>query len=172
MKLREINHRRGLSLLELVIASAMLAMVMTTVAIVMRTSRQAWEAHESDYTRLESLHATVRHIVRQVRQAKAVNQISASNDNSGSLTVQLQDGSVIAWDHSGGVVNCGINVADQLLATNISTLRFVGYKADGATPTTVPADIQNVFIEATTTLPRDVNATKTINSWVWLRSWE
>ena len=172
MKLRGTNRRQGLTLLELVIASSMLAMVMTTVALVLRTARQAWESHEADFTRLESLHATVRHIVRQVRQSSAITQISAANDNSGSLAVRLKDGSTIAWDHDNGLVNCGVTTADQLLANNITSLRFVGYKADGITATTVPTEIHNVFIEATTTLPnRDVGATKTITSWVWLRTW-
>jgi prepilin-type N-terminal cleavage/methylation domain-containing protein len=172
MKPLVCKPRRGLTLLELVIASSMLAILMTSVAVVLRTGRQAWEAHEADYSRLDALHATVRHIVRQVRQAKSVTQISAANDNSGRLGVRLTDGSEIVWDHTGSVVNCGITTADQLLATNIATLRFVGYKADGTTATTTVADIRNVYVEATTTLPnRDVGATKTASAWVWVRSW-
>jgi prepilin-type N-terminal cleavage/methylation domain-containing protein len=172
MKRQVCNHRRGLTLLELVIASAMLATIMTVVAVVLRTGRQAWEAHESDYVRLEALHGTVRHIVRQVRQAKEVTQISAANDSSGRLGLRLNDGTELVWDHAGSTVNCGVTTADQLLATNITTFRFVGYRADGTTATTVPEDIQNLMIEASTTLPnRDVGGTKTIQSWAWLRTW-
>jgi prepilin-type N-terminal cleavage/methylation domain-containing protein len=172
MKPRAHKPRRGLTLLELVIASSMLAILMTSVAVVLRTGRQAWEAHEADFSRLDALHATVRHIVRQVRQAKEITQISAANDNSGRLGVRMADGQEIVWDHNGSVVNCGVTNPDQLLATNIATLRFVGYKADGVTATTSTADIHNIFVEATTVLPnRDVGATKTASAWIWLRSW-
>jgi type II secretory pathway component PulJ len=172
MKLKAHKARRALSLLELIIASSMLALLMTSVAVVLRTSRQAWEAHEADYSRLDALHATVRHIVRQVRQAREVTRISAENDTSGLLGVRLADGSEIVWEHTSGAVLCGLGAADQLLATNIASLRLVGYRADGVTTTTTPADVQNVLVEATTVLPgRDVNATKTATAWVWVRSW-
>lgn len=165
--------RRGMTLLELVIASSMMAVLLTAVTLVLRTSRQAWEAHEGDYTRLEGLHATLRHIVRQVRQADAVTAISAAGDNSGALTLAMPDGSKVAWDHDGATntVKCGVTTADQLLATSITGLNIVGYKADGVTATAVPSEIQNLKVSVTVQLPREVNATRTYSSWAWIRSW-
>lgn len=162
-----------MSLLELVIASAMLAMLMGAVGLCLRTGRQAWEAHEADYVRLEGMHAVLRHIVRQVRQADGVTQISAANDDSGSLGLRMPDGSTIVWDHVGGtnVMNCGVTTADQLLGTNITGFRVVGYKADGVTTTTVPTEIQNLSIRVSTQLPRDVGGAKSVTSWAWVRSW-
>lgn len=169
---RRASNQRGLSLLELVIAASMLSLLMATVAVVLRTSRQAWEAHEADFSRLQGLHATVRHIVRQVRQAKDITQISPVTDLSGRLAVRLADGTEAVWDHNGTTVNYGLTNADQLLAVNITTLKFTGYKADGVTTTTTPADVQSVLIEASTTLPnRDTAATRTVSSWAWLRTW-
>ena len=166
-------NRRGMTLLELVIASAMMATLLTAVTLVLRSGRQAWEAHEADYTRLEALHATLRHIVRQVRQADAVTAISAASDNSGALTLLMPDGSKFAWDHDAttSTMKCGVTTADQLLANNITGLTVVGYKPDGVTATTVPTEIQCLKISVTVQLPRETNATRTYSSWAWIRSW-
>ncbi len=165
--------RRRMTLLELVIASSMMAVLLTAATLVLRTSRQAWEAHEGDYTRLEGLHATLRHMVRQVRQADAVTVISAAGDNSGALTLAMPDGSTVAWDHDGATttVKCGVTTADQLLSTNITGLNSVGNKPDGVTATTVPSEIQNLKVSVTVQLPRETNATRTYSSWAWIRSW-
>jgi prepilin-type N-terminal cleavage/methylation domain-containing protein len=168
-----IDRRRGFSLLELVISCSMLAVLMVAVGGVLRTSRQAWEAHESDYTRLDALHSTVRHIVRYVRQADAVSEISLASDTSGRLGLVLVDGSTVVWDHDSSTskVNYGVTTPTNLLADNITTLKFTGYKADGVTTTTTPGLVQNILIEASVTLSRESGATKTISSWAWIRSW-
>ena len=162
-----------MTLLELVIASAMMALLLTAVTLILRTSRQSWEAHEGDYTRLQELHASLRHIVRQVRQADAVTAISAAGNNSGTLTLLMPDGTTTVWAHDNTAksILCGVATADQLLANNIQALNFVGYKADGVTPTVVPTEIQNLRISVTVQLPRETNATRTYSSWAWIRSW-
>jgi prepilin-type N-terminal cleavage/methylation domain-containing protein len=165
--------RRGFSLLELVISASMLAVLMVAIGGVLRTSRQAWEAHEGDYQRLDALHATVRHIVRSVRQADGVTEISAAGDTSGRLGLLLVDGSTVVWDHDSitSKVNYGVTTPTNLLAENITTLRFTGYRADGVTATTTTNLVQNIMIEASVTLPREAGGTKTISSWAWVRSW-
>jgi hypothetical protein len=162
-----------MSLLELVIATSMLAMLLTAVMVVLRTGRQAWEAHEADFTRIESAHATLRHIVREVRQADAVTAISAAADTSGRLALAMPDGSVKVWEHDAGTnqVNHGLTTATELLAPNITGLRFVGYETDGATATTVPNDVQALEIEVTVQLPVETNGTRVVHSWAWVRSW-
>jgi type II secretory pathway pseudopilin PulG len=166
-------RRRAFSLLELVISCAMLAALMVAVGGVLRTSRQAWEAHEADYVRLEALHATVRHIVRNVRQADAVTEISAASDTSGRLGLKLVDGSTVVWDHDSATskVNFGVTTPNSLLADNITSLKFTAYKADGVTTTTTVNHVQNLLIEASVTLPRDSGGVKTVSSWAWIRSW-
>jgi type II secretory pathway pseudopilin PulG len=171
---RPVRKRaRGMTLLELVIASSMLAMVLTTIGVVMRTGRQAWEAHSADYTRIEAAHATVRHVVRRLRQAKAVSAITPSTDNSGTLSVQMQDGSIEVWDHDGGtnVINYGVTTASNLLSPNITGLRFTGYQANGTTTTTTASLIKAVRIEVSVLLPVDTGGARVVSSWAWLRSW-
>jgi type II secretory pathway pseudopilin PulG len=164
-----------MTLLELVIASTMLAVLMTSIGVVMRTGRQAWEAHEADYTRLEGAHATLRHLVREVRQADDVSAITASTDNSGALALDMPGGDTKSWDHVGGSnqVNYGVNVVTpvEMLATEITGLRFSGFRADGTTPATTPAEVQCIKIDVTIQLPREVGGTRIVSSWAWVRSW-
>ena len=166
------NRRGGMTLLELVIASSMLAVTLTSIAVVMRTGRMAWEAHEGDYVRIEAAHATLRHIVRRIRQADAVTAITDPTDNSGSLTVTMNNGDTETWDHAGTIVNYGINdtTPSDMLATNIVGLRFAGYFADGVTQTNMPDDVQCVRIDVTVQLPRETGGTRVLRSWVWVRS--
>jgi hypothetical protein len=162
-----------MSLLELVIATSMLALVMTTVSVVLRTGRQAWEAHTADYERIEAAHGTLRHAVRQVRQASRVFAITPSTDASGQLSLEMPDGSVVVWDHDDAtnVMNYGITTADALLARNIEEFRLTGFEANGTTVTVIPDDIRALRIEVTVQLPVESGGTRTVSSWAWIRSW-
>ena len=62
-------------MLELVIATSMFAIMLTAVCVILRTGRQVWEAHEAEFTLVEAAQATLRHVVRRVRQAEQVTAI-------------------------------------------------------------------------------------------------
>ena len=162
-----------MTLLELLIATSMLAMVLTTVSVVMRSGRAAWDAHEADYTRIESAHATLRHIVRQVRHADAVTEITSKSDDSGRVGLLLPSGDIRIWDHDAGtnMVNCGIGAPDSPLAPDISGLRFIGLKADATTDAASADEVQCMRIEVTVQLPHEVGGARTVSSWAWVRSW-
>jgi hypothetical protein len=162
-----------LTLLEMIIASTLMTMVLAAVSVVMRTGRAAWEAHEADFTRLTACHATLRHIVRQVRQAEAVLSVSGPTDNSGSISIRLPNDSALVWDHDAATnrVFFGEGVADSLLAEDISQLNIQAYCADGTTPATSVDQIQCVVVTLAVNLPRDTNPVRTISSWVWIRTW-
>jgi prepilin-type N-terminal cleavage/methylation domain-containing protein len=164
--------RRGMTLLELVIATTMLTVVMATISVVLRTGRQAWEAHEADYERIEAAHATLRHVLRRARQAREVVSVSPNTDDSGQLSLRMADDSIEAWDHDENTqtVNYGITTANNLLATNVTGLRFTGFQANGTSVTVVPAEIRALRIEVTVQLPVE-SGTRRVESWVWIRSW-
>ena len=167
-------QRRGVTLLELIVASAMLATVVAATSTVLRGAHSTWADHEGDQVRLESAHATMRHLVRQVRQAQAVSAISIATDNSGSLSVLMPSGETHAWDHDSGIDTVLFDTdgsADQPLAEHITGLKFVAYQADLTTATTTPDEIRAIRCTVTTELDREVGSTVEINSWVWLRSW-
>ena len=171
---RKLHQRaRGMTLLELVIATSLLAMVLTTIGVVMRTGRLAWEAHSADYTRIEAAHATVRHIVRRARHASAVSTITPSTDDSGRLSLQMPDGSIEVWDHDSGtnVINYGLTTPASLLSPNIVGLRFTGYQANGTTTTTTANLVKAIRVQVTVQLPVESGSSKVVSSWAWVRSW-
>lgn len=169
--------RRGVSMLELVIAGSMMAVIMTSLSVVMRTSRQAWDAGEGDYSKLHQGHSVVRHFVRAAREAKAVDSIAAGGSE---IVLRDVDGTTRRWTWD--VVGSGTmqgtvttrtstDKTDAILAYDINQLRFVGYKADGKTVTTTPGDIHLVEVTAEVTLPRGHQSQRRIVSKVWIRSW-
>jgi type II secretory pathway component PulJ len=160
-----------MTLLELIIASSMMTMVLVSVSVVLRTSRQAWTAHESDFVRMETAHATVRHIVRAMRQAVAVTAINTTT--SGSLTIQDNNGKNWEWrlDRNTNTVLYGENNATSLLGENVVSLQFQGFEADATTATTNLDDMQCIRVTATVQLDRETNNLKSVSSWAWVRAW-
>jgi hypothetical protein len=168
---RTANSRRsGLSLLEMMVATAMMATLMTSVVVVMRSGRAVWTAQEADIDKLENGYGVLRHFVQQMRQAESITAISAASDTTGDLSFLTTSGTTRSWSHNGGPEEVMFNVGtgNQLLAKDINTLTFIGYEADGATQTTVLNDIQAVKCTVQVTL---AGATRTVSCRAWIRSW-
>jgi hypothetical protein len=162
-----------MTLLELIIASSMLAMLLGSVSVVIRAGRESWTAHEADYVRIEAAHSVLRHIVRKIRAAEAVTEVTVATDNSGRLGLRMPNDETLLWAHDSGndLVNYGVTVPDSLLATEITGLRFRGMRADGVTAATTAADVQCLQVEVTIQLPRETNGQRIVTSWAWVRSW-
>lgn len=161
-------------MLELMVTTAMLAVLSTATMALVRTSYLAWNRHEQDQQTRQAGIAVLRHITRHVRQAIAVTAISTAGDNSGNLSVLTTTGQTLVWDHNPNTkqVLFGVNTANQVLATDIEALNFVGLRNDG---TEVSADVGLIHsIRATTTvaLDRPVDPeTVTTSCQAWLRAW-
>jgi len=162
-----------LSLLEMMVATAIMATLMASVVVVMRSGYAVWNAQEADIDTLENAYGVLRHVVQQLRQADAVTVISAPSDTTGDLSFTTATGMVRSWSHNGGPEDVLFNngVTSGLLARNIDSLSFIGYEADGATQTTVVEDIQVVKCTVQVTLPRGAGVTRTVSCQAWIRSW-
>ena len=104
--MKPFNPRRGrtgLSLLEMAIATATMATLMAAVVVLVRTGYGAWEIYENDLEVTENAYATLRHIVRNVRQADAVTAISTAADTSGNLSILTESAAAHTWDHNAGL---------------------------------------------------------------------
>lgn len=137
MKNSRRTIRTGFSFLELITATAILAVLTSSSMVVVRTSYSAWNRHEDDHAQRQAGLAVLKHIVRQARQCRAVVDISVATDNSGTLTLLDTNGNLLVWEHDSGSkeVRYGIATATNVLATGIEELTFVGMKVDGLTPT-------------------------------------
>ena len=178
MKNNRNTKRRGFTLLELIVSTAMLAALSTSCMVIVGTSYTAWQRHEDDHSQRQSGLAVLQHIARKVRQAKEVTAITASNDYSGSLSLLDVDGNVLVWEHddSTNEVLYGIGTATEVLATGIENLKFIGVGPDGNSTTTEPELIHVVECTAQVSLARpvgtpggDVAVVTSIRAWI--RAW-
>jgi prepilin-type N-terminal cleavage/methylation domain-containing protein len=167
------RRRRGLSLLEMMVATAMMATLMTSIVAVMRSGHTVWTTQEADIDALENGYGVLRHFVQQMRQADVVTVISDASDTTGDLTFTTATGVARTWSHNGGPEQVYFNngTSNQLLAMNIDSLSFTGYEADGVTTTTAVDDIQVVKCTVQITLPQGAGVTRTMSSRAWIRSW-
>ena len=175
MKMKNSKRKKlGFSLMELAVITAMLALVATATMTLVRTAHTAWNRHDSDQSQRQQAVAVLRHICRQVRQAKAVMAISAASDNSGTLSLLMPTGEIYMWDHVGATkqVNFGIGTADSLLAHDIEELSFQAIKVDGVTPTTEVGLIHSITCTIKFNLTRPLGTKSvTLSSQASLRSW-
>src|SRR6476620_10325737 len=65
-------RRSGFSLLEMIVATAIMATLMTSVVVIVRSGYAIWNAQEADINIADSGNAVLRHFVRELRQATAV----------------------------------------------------------------------------------------------------
>jgi prepilin-type N-terminal cleavage/methylation domain-containing protein len=167
------SRRRGLSLLEMMVATAMMATLMASVVVVMRSGYAVWNAQEADINALENGYGVLRHFVQQLRQADSVSAISPSSDTTGDLSFVTVTGTTRTWTHNGAPKEVFFNngTANQLLAKKIDTLTFTAYEADGVTETTVVDDIQVVKCTVQVTLPQGGGVARMISCRAWIRSW-
>ncbi|MFN3189040.1 MAG: hypothetical protein ACE361_00840 [Aureliella sp.] len=172
---RRCKNRRAVTLLELVVSSAMLAIVGTSLSVVLRTARTTWEASDRDYGSLHHAHTIARHFVRQAREAREVTNIAA---NQRSITLQMQDGEQLTWSYTTGTtggyddavfVTYHSTGTQSPLAYGIRELSFTGFDAN-RNETSVVDDIQTVQILVSVQLSSKATP-QTVASTVWIRSW-
>jgi prepilin-type N-terminal cleavage/methylation domain-containing protein len=134
---RAAKNRRGLSLLEMMAATAIMATLTASVVVVMRSGYAVWNAQEADIDVLDNGYGVLRHLVTQMRQATAVTAITAAGDTQGSLSFTTSTGATRTWARNAtSDVSFNNGASNQLLAKSIDSLTFAGYKADGVTATT------------------------------------
>ena len=166
------SRRGGLSLLEMMAATAIMATITASVVVVMRSGYAVWNAQEADIDILENGYGVLRHFVTQMRQASTVSTITASNNTLGSLSFTTSTGATCTWTRNAtNDVYFNNGTSNQLLAKNINTLTFTGYEADGITATTTVGDIQVVQCQVQITLPRGAGVTRTLTTRAWIRTW-
>src|SRR3954453_16017630 len=166
------NLRSGLSLLEMMAATAIMSTVTAAVVVVMNSGFSAWKAQEGDIDVLENGYGVLRHVARQLRQSTSVTAITAAGNTTGSLSFIMASGAACTWARNASSdVYFNNGTSNQLLAKNIDSMTFTGYKADGITATTTVTDIQVVQCQVQITLPRGAGITRTLTTRAWIRSW-
>lgn len=170
-----VFHRSGITLLELVISSSMLAILATSLGLVLRTSRTAWESGDSHYAAQQHAQSVVMHFVRQARETRGVLSISSSR-----IQLEQRDGGTMEWSlqpvgptgQPGTImVNYSSPAQEIPLAYGVSNLSFSGFEADGVTPSSQVNKIRLVEVRATINVVGSAVAQQTFSSRVWIRAW-
>lgn len=166
------SKRKGLTLLEVVIAGSMLAVVMTSLSLVLRTARTSWEANDNDYGSVHYAHTVALHFVREAREARSIVHFSSDD-----VAFELRDGSQMGWrfesDGKEGIVYVRSSRLgeESPLAFGIRNLSFSGFLPDGVTPATTLEDIALIEVQVAVEMGRKANSLQTVTSRVWIRSW-
>ncbi len=164
------DARCGFTLLEMMTALSISAMLMASSMVVLRSSYAAWQAHEADLNVAASGNAVLRNIVQTFRQADAVIAPDSGGAATSTLTILRTDGNTVTWALSAGQVTYQLNSdTAQPLAEGITGLSFIAYQADGVTLAATVDKVQMVQCVVTANQPS--GGTRTVSSFVWLRSW-
>jgi|GEM_PF-1173062 len=166
--------RSGFSLLELLVSMTVLTVLMTSITVVLRTSRQAWSTHQSDLLATQTAHAVVRHIVRELREADSVISVTGTTAPAGDLTIRNASGTQLRWQHNTTTkqvlfTDTSISNTAQVLADNVQFVRFTAYAPDGITQTLASEQMQSLKVDVAVPLP-STGGIRSIGSWVWLRN--
>lgn len=162
--------RRGFTLLEVMVALSISAVLMASSMVILRSSYTAWQVHEADLNVAASGNAILRNIVQTVRQAEAIVSPDSGGSSTSTLTILRADSSTITWALSGSEVTHQINSdSAQPLAGGVTGLAFNAYLADGTTLASTADEVHAIHCEVTTNKPS--GGTRTVSSFVWMRSW-
>lgn len=163
-------------MLELLIAGSMLAVVMSSLSLVLRTARQSWEVSDHDYGAMHQAHAVARHFVRAAREAQGV--ASIASDGS-ALEIRTLDGATQRWawatanGNMHGVVlfsQSGVS-GSRVLAHDVESLSFSIFEADAFTVASSAEDARLIRVQVTVNSPSGNVSSQTVDSYVWIRSW-
>jgi prepilin-type N-terminal cleavage/methylation domain-containing protein len=167
-------HAAGFSLVELIAATALMAVVTTSSFMLVRTSHKAWLKHRDDSAIRQTAQGALQQMTRTIRQATHVTAISAAANTAGSLTVLMPDGTTRMWARDAGTnqIRYGTTAATDLLASGVTSATFIGLKADGMTTTTQVDLVHGVLftVQYAISTPSG-NVTETISSYAFLRAW-
>jgi prepilin-type N-terminal cleavage/methylation domain-containing protein len=172
--MNRINRQTGFTLVELIAATAIMAMLTTSSFALVRTANDAWRRHRDDLQQRGEAIAALQHIVRRVRQATQVTSISTAADWSGYITLQMADGTSAMWDHDGGTNQLlyGTGAPNNILAEGLTQLNLIGLTANGLGATTDPSRIHAVRCTVRYALSRPAGPiTETVSCVAWLRAW-
>ncbi len=168
---KKYKFRHAFSLVELVMANAIMATLMLATCVLVQTSYQNWNLHEQSSTQKIYTLGAHSHCQRHLRQATDIATLSASPP---TLYVLSSNGDTHEWVYDSTLkeIHFSLNASTpETLASGIESCSFSGFDKNGILTNTL-ADIQSVVL--TTTHQQEIPGTNpliTVTSRSWIRSW-
>jgi hypothetical protein len=160
---KKIRCRQALTLLELVIAMAMLTIIFAVVVPQFAVIRGSWDIKQRSSEILQNGRVMMDHINRNLAKARQITAVSSSS-------IDFNDCNGLAWRYSvsGSYVQFGQPTGSMSdLAGPVSSLVFTCYDANIITPVAEANAVRLVKADATVT---NSGQAKTFTTWAYLRT--
>ena len=166
------SRRRGVTLLEVVMAGTLAASLLATAHAVLRTVHAAAESLGREADVLHHADQALRFITRRCRGAARVTAI----DPVGFPFRVAVDGGELEFSHWAAEErvqfrDLRVGPDAHTVADHVTGFAAAFYEADAVTPTTDPAAARLIEITLTVDLPRDHAPARTVSGRVWVRPW-
>jgi type II secretory pathway pseudopilin PulG len=171
---KKVRFRRAVTIMELVIAVAMVVIIFAVVVPQFVVIRNSWDVKQGTAEALQNGRVLMDHINRNLSKAVRTTAVSESTDTDGYIEFEDNDGNIMRYDvAANNYVEYGVvgNLAD--LAGPVSSLTFTCYDAcdinNPLSPVTDTNDIRVVKVDATFTKSASLGQDKTFSTRVYLR---
>ncbi len=165
-KRRDNQFRRAMTLLEMVLAMSITAVIFTALLPQFRVILNSWATREGTAESLQNARVLIDHLNRNLSKAAKVTAVSDSTTTSGYIEYEDADGDTYRYDVGGGnYVQFGEvgDVGD--LAGPVSQFQFTCTDpCDLAAPITDGNSIRFVTLETTLTNPAAMSADRTFTA--------
>jgi len=169
------EHRfaaKGLTLVEMIIALAILSLVIAVVLPQLRAINNSWDTRVSAAETLQNGRILIEHLNRNLSKAARITAVSDSSTTNGYIEFVDNDANDFRYDiGAGNYVEFGPVGNPAELAGPVSQLQFTCYDAvDLDTPITDVNSIRNVKVEVTLTNPAAMDQDMTFTTQAYIRT--
>lgn len=163
--------RAGMTLLEMVIAMAIVVVILTAILPAFRSIRNSWDAKQAAAETLQNSRVLMDHLNYNLSKAVAITDVSDSTETNGYI--QFEDNDANEWRYEvddSNLVEFGLVGSLYELAGPVSQLQFTCYDGnDFENPTTDVNSIRFVDVNATLTNSATLGQDKFFTTSVYLR---
>ena len=164
--------RHALTLMEMVIALAIMTVVFAAVLPQFRLIHNSWDTRQASAETVQNGRVFVDFLNRTLAAAVKINTVSSSTDTDGYIEFEAADGTVYRCDLAeDNYIEFGETGDQSELAGPVSSLKFVCYNLDDFdTPTTIVDEIRLVTAEAVFPDSSDIGSDKTFSASAFIQA--
>lgn len=163
--------RRGVTLVELIVAFALIVIVFAAVVPQFRTIRLGWAGAEAMSSLIQNGRVLSEHIIRNLSAANRVVSVSLASQTQGYITFADANDDNYRYIYSSGYVAYGLVGSEQQLAGPVSRFQITCYSIyPTVSATTDGNDIRYVEIETDFTNSDSMGTDRTFKTEVFLRT--
>jgi len=166
----KIRASTALTLLEMIIALAIMATVFAAILPLFRSIQNSWDSKQAAAETVQNGRVLIDHLNRNLAKAVKITAVSDSTTTIGYVQFEDNDGNNLKYDIDNSYVRFGVAGDLSDLAGPASQLQFTCYDAsDFSTPITDVNDIRLVKVETTLTNSAIMGQDKTFTTSAYLR---